>query len=137
MTIKLTFEFATVDEVVAFLTRDQAQPAPVAEKPKRVRPARPEAPVENAATAYDIMHGRRAIPADEESAPVKAAPKVADAPVQAVAAVGLHAVRGALREVFNVKGAAAATELLKQFGAARVGEVKPADYDKFIAACGK
>ena len=132
MTIKLTFEFDTVAQVRSFVYHlpfedgeVESPPAPKSATTKRVRTARPEAPVEAAA------------PVAETPAPVKAVPKVADAPVQAVAAVGLDAVRGALREVFNVKGAAAATELLKQFGAARVGEVKPADYDKFIAACGK
>ena len=76
-------------------------------------------------------------PGVEMPAPVKAAPKAPNAPVQAMAAATLDGVRVALREVFNARGATAATELLKQFGAARVGEVKPEDYAKFVAACGK
>ena len=128
MTIKVTLEFDTADDVVQFF---KTQPSPV-EKAKRVRIARPEAPVEFTAPV-GVPDG----PKLEVPAPVKAAPKAANAPVQAIVSATVDAVRSALREVFNTKGAAAATELLKQFGAARVGEVKPADYDKFIAACGK
>ena len=86
--------------------------------------------------------------------PVKAAPKAPNAPVKAIAdapapvapktsvpppppapAATLDGVRAALRDVFNTKGAAKATEILKQFGAARVSDVKPADFGAFIKAC--
>jgi hypothetical protein len=137
MTIKVTFTFETVEEAAAFIT-GKATPTTPMEKPKRVRASRPETPVENAAPMSVEEQATGLTPEQvAKIEPVKAAPKVPNAPVQAVATASLEAVRNALREVFNTKGAAAATEVLKQFGAARVGEVKPADYAAFIKACAK
>ena len=138
MTIKVTFTFNTPAEVTAFLALVNTA-APIHEvptpKPKAKRTTPPAtAPVEDAApvkAVEKIPNG----PIYADPTPVKAAPKVPNAPVQAVAKVDADAVRIALRAVFNDKGAAVATEILKQFGAARVSEIKPEDAAKFIKAC--
>ena len=144
MTIKVTLEFATEDDLVRYFMRDIVQnaplvvnvaiPTPTPVKTKKAA-AKPDAPVK-----AEVPAARTAAEASVPPvapAPVKAAPKAPNAPVQAVAAATLGTVRIALREVFNTKGAAAATDLLTQFGAKRVSDVKPEDFAKFVAACAK
>ena len=141
MAIKVTFEFNSIEDAAAFLVSKGVVAAPAATvestpepvKVKRTRVARPETPVESAAPAKEIVIEKPVV----TPPPVKAAPKAPNAPVQAVAGVTLEAARAALKDVFNAKGAAVATQILKDFGAARIGEVKPADYHKFILACTK
>ena len=140
MTIKVTLEFATEDALVRYFMRDTVQnappainvitltPAPVKTKKVAAKAAAEPTPVLTPPPAPAIV---------PPPAPVKAAPKAPNTPVQAVAAATLDTVRVALREVFNTKGAAAATEILKQFGAARVSDVKPEDFAKFVATCAK
>ena len=145
--IKLTFEFLTLDDVMAFLDRQHLKPVKevpgvVVPLPKAKRTApRPEMAAENAAPAQPVPVSvavpTTAAKPEAAPAPVKAALKVPNAPVQAVAKVDADAVRIALRAVFNDKGAAVATEILKQFGAARVSDIVPADYALFIKACAK
>ena len=133
--IRISYQFATPEEAIAFLakannithlSREIVAPEEVVTLPappkRRGRPAsRPEAPVESAAPAPE---------------PVKAAPKAPNAPVQAVAAANADEVRAALREVFNSPGGAkAAADVLKEFGATRISDVKPESYAAFIKAC--
>jgi len=148
MTIKVTVEFQTIAEAVAFLAPAAAAvqlTIDSAPKPRiRSKPAT-AAPVVDAGAQND------------NPAPVAAAPKVPNQPVQAipqapvppvstppVAATvvsdsGLQqataeGVRLALREVFNKRGAKVATELLKSFGAASISQIKPEQYADFVKA---
>ena len=131
MTIKLTFEFATEDEALRFLTRDKAQPAE-APKPKAKRTTPPAtAPVEDAAPEVKF------VAPEVKPEPVKAVPKLPNTPVQAVAEVNEAAVRAALREVVNTKSMKVAADILKEFGAASISQIKPDQYADFIKACGK
>jgi len=52
-------------------------------------------------------------------------------------AATVDTIRAALRAVFDAKGkgAAAATAILKQFGATRVSDIKPEQYADFLKAC--
>ena len=139
--IRISYQFATPGEAIAFLakannithlSREIVAPEEVVTPPappkRRGRPTLPP-PLPNPPGAL----GSGLVPE-----PVKAAPKVPNAPVQAVAAVGADEVRAALREVFNSPGGAkAAADVLKEFGATRISDVKPEDFAKFIAACKK
>ena len=140
MTIKVTFTFNTPAEVTAFLALVNTA-APIHEvptpKPKAKRTTPPAtAPVEDAApvkAVEKIPNG----PIYADPTPVKAAPKVPNAPVQAVAEVNEAAVRAALREVVNTKSMKVAADILKEFGAASISQIKPEDFGRFITACGK
>ena len=149
--IRITYEFQTEDEALRFLARDMAHESEVtvnfteAAPKKRGRSPKAAAPV-----AGEAQQGTAKVGAES----VAVAPKLPDQPVKVVAAAPkpvapvtgappspppsaatLDNVRNALREVFNTKGAATATEILKKFGAARISDVKPEQYVAFIAAC--
>ena len=134
--IRISYQFATPEEAIAFLAKannithlsreivapEEVVTPPAPPKRRAKSTPRPEAPVENAAPP---MPG-----------PNKAAPKEPNAPVQAVAAVGADEVRAALREAFNSPGGAkAAADVLKEFGATRISDVKPEQYAAFVKAC--
>lgn len=149
--INLTFEFNTIEEARDFLnirfpgsktlTPGDAVKVPLTKAAKRTMPPA-TAPVENAAppvspvTSADKVQGTP-VEGGTNASSAKAAPKAPNNPVQAVAAVNADAVRLALREVFNKSGAKAATDLLKEFGAARISDVKPEQFTAFIKACQK
>ena len=132
--IRITYEFATEDEALRFLARDKAQPAE-APKPKAARKA--TAPASQVVTEPSTAPSSAAAPTVVAPEPIKAAPKAPNAPVQAVAELNEAAVRAALREVVNTKGMKAAAEILKNYGATSVSQVKPEQYVDFIKACGK
>lgn len=154
--ISLTFEFRTVDEAIVFLGQQtSATPAKVKTAGERTAaPAPAEAPVKrgrgrppkNAAPDAGGPTSAAAIPASA-AAPVAApptaapvAPEPAASPAAGAAAVPEAAqpsqadAQAALEAVFEAKGLVVAQGLLKQFGASRLREVKPADYAAFIAA---
>lgn len=135
MPIKVTFEFNSIEDAAAFLVSKGVVAAPAATVERTPEPVIPPAPsrrqAKAPAPAKEIVVEKPVV----TPPPVTAAPKAPNAPVQAVAGVTLDTAREALRDVFNTKGAAVATQILKDFGAARIGEVKPGDYAKFIAAC--
>jgi len=155
----LTLEFDNVAELSAYLSQQagtqtapfipvaQPQPAPGADAPaKRGRPRKtttpepqPEAP--KSAEAEPVK--AEPAPAVEQPAP---APQPQATPAQTVASGQADALpwpatfegaKTALKEVFNLKGAGGATELLVSCGATRISEVKPADFAKFIANAAK
>ena len=131
--IRITYEFATEDEALRFLSRDKVQrplgaPTPKAAKKAATAPVVTAAPVVAPPPLPGIM---------PPPAPIKAVPKAPNAPVQAVAEVNEAAVRAALREVVNTKGMKVAAEILKSYGAASVSQIKPAQHAAFSKACGK
>lgn len=160
--ISLTFEFRTVDEAIVFLGQQtSATPAKakaaIDKGAASTPPASAEAPVKrgrgrppkNAAPDAGGPTSAAAIPASA-AAPV-AAPTNAD-PAGSAQQAGTAAqpltpsgeapaaqptqadAQAALEAVFEAKGLVVAQGLLKQFGASRLREVKPADYAAFIAA---
>jgi hypothetical protein len=135
MTIKVTLEFQTEDEMLRYFMRDKVQPGPVAIPPapskRSAKAPRAEAPVEDAAPVVKV------VAPEAKPVPVKAALKVPNAPVQAVAEVNEAAVRAALREVVNTKSMKAAADVLREFGAVSISQVTQAQYADFIKACGK
>ena len=150
--IRITYEFATEDEALRFLSRDKVQrplgaPTPKAAKKAATAPVVTAAPVGVESPAAE--HGRAALISAPvvappplpgimpPPAPVKAAPKAPNAPVQAVAEVNEAAVRTALREVVNKQSMKAAAEILKSFGATSISQIKPEQYEAFVKACGK
>ena len=133
--IRITYEFATEDEALRFLARDKAQPASVPPTPKVATKA--VSPTSEAPRASAVEAPRASRSAETAPAPVKAASKAPNAPVQAVAELNEAAVRTALRDVVNTKGMKAAAEILKNFSASSISQVKPAQYDAFVKACGK
>ena len=130
--IRITYEFATENEALLFLMRDKIQTPIETVKPKgSLRKATaPVALPSEPAKADSVLGG-------VAPAPVKAAPKEPNAPVQAVAELNETAVRTALRDVVNTKGMKAAAEILKSFSASSISQVKPAQYADFVKACGK
>ena len=146
MTIKVTLEFQTEDEVVRYFARDKVQITMQPEvliKPKATRRTTPKiapnaAPKEFVAQLHVDKEGH--IQAElVKPAPVKGAEKKPNTPVQAVAVtvaeVNEAAVRAALREVVNTKSMKAAAEILKGFGATSISQIKPEQYAEFIKAC--
>ena len=157
--IRISYQFAPPEEAIAFLvkannithlSREIVAPEEVVTPPappkRRGRPAsRPEAPVESAApqakTGFlagveSVAAKLAAMDSDDKPEQIKAALKQSNAPVQAVAAANADEVRAALREVFNSPGGAkAAADVLKEFGATRISDVKPDQYTAFIKAC--
>lgn len=134
MTIKLTFEFQTFEEASTFLGRHVTPteaPKPKAAKKAATAPVVTAAPV---GVESPTAEQGQAAPLPE---PVKATPKVPNAPVQAVAKIDEAAVRAALRDVVNNQSMKAAAEILKQFGATSISQIKPEQYADFIKACQK
>lgn len=132
----------------------KAPKAPKAPKPEAAAPAAPAAPVLAATAAAPVAPAPAAVAPDAAvalvmptAAPVSqpAAPKQPNAPVAAVAnankqPVPLHpatqdGVRAALKDVFNLRGATVATELLKKHGAVSVSTVAKEQYTNFVNAC--
>jgi len=157
MTIKVTVEFNTIAEAVAFLAPaaaasivPQAATEPLQSPKPRIR-SKP-------ATATPVESLPLPLPVAEAPVPIAAALKVPNQPVQAIPAptpvaaaptpapvaatvvsdsgqqqATAEGVRLALREVFNKRGAKTATELLKSFGAASISQIKPEQYAGFVA----
>jgi hypothetical protein len=139
--IRITYEFATESEALGFLTGHQPvaaldatpEQAPAA---RRGRPPKAAAPALQAESHKDeALASAAPQTTTPQPEPVAAAPKVPNQPVQAVAGLNADGARKALRDVFDKKGGTAATTLLKQFGAARVSDIKPEDFAKFVAGC--
>lgn len=156
--LSITFQFDSASEAHAFLAGLMQVPGKavvdaVATAKPRVR-AKSATPVEapKAAAPVTVLG---APPVHAPVTPVAPAPK--QEPVAAVVPVAatvplrspapkappadaptVDAVRVALRTVFNKPGgtgAAAATELLKKFGATSVSTIPTAKYAEFIKAC--
>lgn len=135
--IRVTYEFETEEQALVFLTRGGMQLTNI----KRP-PSPPKAEVAEVQPVIPIPLSNYV-----ENAParVEAVPKIANQPVQAIPAAlptpkaptiiaDVSTVRAVLREVFNLKGAKVATDLLKQFGASRIGDLKPEQYIAFAKA---
>ena len=141
--IRISYQFATPEEAIAFLAKanniTHLSREIVAPEEVVTPPAPPKRRAKAAAPVQDISHNIQVIlppSAAPTPEPIKAAPKAPNAPVQAVAAVGADEVRAALREVFNSPGGAkAAADVLKEFGATRISDVKPEQYAAFVKAC--
>ena len=130
--IRITYEFATEDDALRFLSRDKVQTSVEAPKPKAAKKATPPVTLPSESAKADSVPVLAAPPA-----PILAAPKAPTAPVQAVAELNEAAVRAALRDVVNTKGMKAAAEILKSFSASSISQVKPAQYAEFVKACGQ
>jgi len=136
MSIKLTYEFDTEEQLSTFLLRgltpavatpvQPAATAPVA--PIATPPAQPQTPVQPEVAAP-------VAPVAAPAAPAKASAKVPGQPVTIVQGATTNGIRAALRKVFNTKGATAATNILKEFGAVRVSDVPADKYADFLKAC--
>ena len=124
--IKVTFEFATVDEASAFMLRHGGHVVP--DGPPDVRPVSPTPPTSAIAEKK---------PAAKKAAPAKKAEPVAEKATPKAAPAGDTTAMSAFRELFNTQGFAVATGVLKEFGATRISDVKEADHPKFIKRCGE
>ena len=142
--IRITYECETVEQAVQFLRGAIPDADTVAKQRATFAKAQKEAPPVVASTPIGSAiiapgatgTGSAAAPTPlaamkEPNKPVTVQPAPPPQPV----GVSDVDVRNALREVFNAKGAKIATELLKQFGAARVSDIKPEQYINFIEAC--
>lgn len=127
MTIKLTFEFQTYEEASTFLGR-HVTPSE-APKPKAAKKAAPVSLPSEPAKADSVPVAALA------PAPVAAAPKMPNDPGQTLATMNEAAVRAALREVVNTKSMKVAADILKDFGAISISQIKPEQYAAFVKAC--
>jgi hypothetical protein len=141
--VKLIFEFDSAEQAADFLNSrvvhseaaplapSVAQDTPAA-KPSRGRPRKqaetPAAPAPTPEVTPEVAPEPTPQPEPEaQKAETATEPK----------AVTIDDARQALRDLFNAKGATLASELLKEFGAIRVSDVKPEDYAKFVAKAAK
>lgn len=153
--IRVSLEFKTAQEALSFLSglaEPVQQSAPIATvageavvevAKKRGRPRKENAQPEVASnTGSDVT----ALPSSED--PSTELPLAADVtgeegeapadetPLDASPApVTVETVREALKNVMETHGMPACTAILKQFGAARVSELKPEHYANFVDAC--
>lgn len=149
--VKMTFDFESPEAAFIFLSNaimgtpppsTEEYPAPPSTKPVRGRKAKEEKAAKASQPILGLVQG--AVPT-EPTEPASftdggAVPPPMDNPKaeDAATAPTSEAVRTALRAVFNGPGGAkAATEILKQFAATRITEIKPDQYAAFINACGK
>lgn len=101
----------------------EAKTAPSAPEKKRGRPAKPK---EEAAAPVEK-------PVDAETAPTVSAATTEPAPAKEAT---IDDVRAALQGFTAKNGVPAGIDLLKEFGAARISELKEADYAAFVEKCG-
>jgi hypothetical protein len=156
--ITLVFEFDNLADAAAFMARHvptvpfipEVATAPAPDGQKEEAPAKPRGrprkvadTTEKVSTQSEPEPTVQVNPAFNPEVTPAVTPEVAPAAPAETPAEGLKwaatfdGSRDALREVFNLKGAAVATELLKQFNAARISDVKPMDYAKFVTAATK
>lgn len=153
--IKVTLEFSSVSETVAALNRlaefpmsAEAAPPEAATVPLQAPAARRGRPPKAAAPAIAPEQGLPPVAAPEAapaaaapsaSAPVEAAMKLPNQPVQvmanATAPLTADELRPLLKAVLDAKGAKVATDILKLFKVNRISDVKPEDSRTFAAAC--
>lgn len=136
----LSTEGAAVSEGVdvAGETPEAKSTPSASEKPKRGRKPKEET-VSGAETAQVSEHAQSvsasatAPTISEEAATIE--PDAAEVPA-ASSTLTLDDVRAALQKFTAAKGIPAGIELLGQFGAARVSEVKAEDFAAFVEKCG-
>jgi len=142
MKITVSKEFDSIDEAQAFLDQFTQGDAPVVEGTAPAAPKRRGRPRKAASVPQSepITEGAAGVATvDVQPAPAPApAPVVTataiDAPAPTGGAVSRDDAMKALRGLFNTKGEAAATDVLKSFGAASFGQVPAEKYGELVAA---
>lgn len=158
MTIKVTLEFASVDETIVALgklvgagerqgrstppipaTQNVAVPAPTTKrKPGRPRKVDdPVATVSESAPAVATVEARpvAAIALEPVEQPTVGADLIqGDATAPSAASPTRAEALAALEKLFNAQGMGNAQSVLADFGAARIGDLKPERYAEFIVA---
>ena len=123
MSIKVEFEFQTLDDAVSFFARiSPLYSAPGAKEPATVTPVH----IEIAPAQVEAVPAKPKKTKAEVAAPV---------PPTETAAVTQEQVRTALAALLAAKGVGACSALLKKYNVARVSELDPAVYAPFVEEC--
>lgn len=131
--IKVSVEFNTVEEAVEFLTRPKAFGTAVAQQLGREIP-----PAAQLADPFNLA--KKAAEPAPAVAPTKRSrkPKPEAAPVTEPVVdttASIDSCRAALEAHIDRVGLPSAIALLKEFGANRVGDLKPELYGAFVRKC--
>ncbi len=129
MTVKLTFEFETNAEAIAFLEAQEGGPAAAGGEPAKRGPGRPRKSNATVEVAPEVAAPPAQAPATAAAAP--ATPAAAAAP-----AADFKAVADAISSLAEADHPAAKA-LLGRFGVGRATDLKPDQYGAIVAEARK